>query len=80
MQWVDFLLTDRGDRDRGDDVNLFPKGQIIGMHQVKRTSKEIAEATKNGLRRIGDNREPSSLRSEKCGQKKNLEWSGSVIT
>ncbi len=36
----------------GKDVNLFQKGQIIGMHQAKKTSKEIAETTKIGLRTV----------------------------
>ncbi len=29
---------------RGKDVNLFQKGQIIGMHQAKKAFKQIAEA------------------------------------
>ncbi len=71
---------------RGKYVNLFQKGQIIGMHQAKKTSKEIAETTKIGLRTVQriikngkDSGEPSSSR-KKCGRKKNLEWSWSAIT
>ncbi len=67
--------------DRGKDVNLFQKGQIIGMHQAKKTSKEIAETTKIGLRTVQhiiknwkDSGEPSSLR-KKMWSGKNLEWS-----
>ena len=37
---------------RGKDVNLFEKGQIIGMHQAEKTPKEIAETTKIGLRTV----------------------------
>ncbi len=62
----------------GKYVNLFQKGQIIGMHQAKKTSKEIAETTKTGLRTVQriiknwkDSGEPSSLR-KKCGRKKIL--------
>ena len=65
-------------RGHGNYVSLFEKGQIIGMHQAEKTSKEIAETTKIGLRtvqRIIKNcktcGEPSSSR-EKCGQKKIL--------
>ena len=36
----------------GKDFNLFQKGQIIGMHQAKKTSKDIAETTKIGLRTV----------------------------
>jgi len=57
----------------GKDDNLFQKGQIIGMHQAKKTSKEIAETTMIGLRTVQriiknwkDSGEPSSLR-KKCG-------------
>ena len=39
-------------RDRGKDVSLFEKGQIIGMHQAEKISKKIAETTKNGLRTV----------------------------
>ncbi len=35
-----------------NDVNLFQKGQIIGMHQAKKTSEEIAETTQIGLRTV----------------------------
>ena len=31
---------------------LFEKGQIIGTHQAEKTSKEIAETTKTGLRTV----------------------------
>jgi len=37
---------------RGKDVNLFQDDQIIGMHQAKKTSEEIAETTKIGLRTV----------------------------
>ena len=37
---------------RGKDVGLFEKGQIIGMHQAEKTSKETAETTKIGLRTV----------------------------
>lgn len=63
---------------RGKDVNLFQKGQIIGLHQAKKTTKEIAETTKIGLRTVQhiiktwkDSGEPSSSR-KKCGRKKIL--------
>ena len=36
----------------GKDVNMFQKAQIIGMHQAKKTSEEIAETTKIGLRAV----------------------------
>ena len=39
-------------RGRGKDVSLFEKGQIIGMHQAEKASKEIAETTKIGLRTV----------------------------
>ena len=63
---------------RGKDVSLFEKGQVIGMHQAEKTSKEIAENTKIGLRAVQriiknwkDREEPSSSR-RKCGRKKIL--------
>ena len=34
------------------DVSLFERGQIIGMHQVEKTSEEIAEMTKIALRTV----------------------------
>ena len=37
---------------RGKDVTLFQKGQIIGLHQAKKTTKEIDETTKIGLRTV----------------------------
>ncbi len=60
----------------GKDVNLFQKGQIIGMHQAKKkTSKEIAETGLRTVQRIiknwKDSGEPSSSR-KKCGRKKIL--------
>lgn len=65
-------------RGRGKDVSLFEKGQIIGMHQAEKTSKEIAETTKIGLRTVQriiknwkDSGDPSSSR-KKCGRKKIL--------
>ena len=64
---------------RGKDVSLCQKGQIIGMYQAKKTSKEMAETTKIGLRTVQriiknwkDSGEPSSSR-KKCGWKTNLE-------
>ena len=64
-------------RGRGKDVSLFEKGQIIGMHQAEKTSKEIAVITKIGFRTVKriiknwkHNGEPSSSR-KKCGWKKN---------
>lgn len=63
-------------RGRGKDVSLFEKGQIIGMHQAEKTSKEIAEAAKIGLRTVQriiknwkDSGDPSTSR-KKCGRKK----------
>ncbi len=54
-------------KTHGKDVHLFQKGQIIGMHQAKKTFKEIAEATKIDLRTVQriiknwkDSGEPSS--------------------
>lgn len=35
---------------RGKDANLFHKGQIIGTHQAKKTSKEFPETMKTGLK------------------------------
>lgn len=32
------------------DITLFQKGQIIGLHQAKKTSQEIADTTKLELR------------------------------
>ncbi|MEQ2304719.1 hypothetical protein AMECASPLE_030191 [Ameca splendens] len=63
---------------RGKDVSVFQKGQIIGMHQAEKTSKETAEATKIGLITVQhiiknwkDSGDPSSLR-KKCGREKIL--------
>ena len=60
----------------GKDVNLFQRGQIIGRHQAKKISKEIAGTTKIGLRTVEciiknwkDSGEQSSSR-KKCGRKK----------
>ena len=57
------------------DVSLFEKGQIIGMHQAEKTSKEIAETAKIGLRAVQriiknwrDSGKPLSSR-KKCGRK-----------
>ncbi|KAK1796679.1 hypothetical protein P4O66_009702, partial [Electrophorus voltai] len=62
----------------GKDIHLFQKGQIIGMHQVEKTSMEIAETTKIGLRTVQriikkwkDSGETSSSRKE-SGLKKIL--------
>ena len=51
----------------GKDVNLFEKGQIIRMHRAKKTSEEIVETIKIGLRTVQhiiknwkDSGEPSS--------------------
>ena len=56
------------------------------MHQAEKTSKDIAETTKIGLRTVQriienwkDSGEPSSSR-EKCGRKKNPDWSRPAIT
>ena len=64
---------------RGKDATLFQKGQIIGLYEAKKTTKEISETTKIGLRTVQrfiitrkDSGEPSSSR-KKCGRKKNLE-------
>jgi len=69
-------------RGRGKDVSLFEKGQIIGMHEAEKTSKEIAETTKIGLRTVQriiknwkDSGDPSSSR-KKCGRKK---WSWMIV-
>ena len=35
---------------RGKHVNQFQKGQMIGLHQERKITKEIAETTKTGLR------------------------------
>uniref|UniRef100_A0A8C9RQZ3 Transposase Tc1-like domain-containing protein n=1 Tax=Scleropages formosus TaxID=113540 RepID=A0A8C9RQZ3_SCLFO len=59
---------------RGKDVTLFQKGQIIGLHQAKKTTKEIAETTKTFqsiIKTWKDSGEPSSSR-KKCGLKKIL--------
>ena len=62
-------------RGHGKDVSLFEMGKIIGMHQAEKTSNEIAETSKIGLRtgqRITknwkDSGEPLFLR-KKCGEK-----------
>ena len=39
-------------RGCGKDDSLIEKAQIIGMHQAEKTSKEIAETTKIGLRTV----------------------------
>ena len=64
--------------DCGKDVNLFQKGQIIGMRQAKKTSQGTAETTQIGLwtaqrfiKNWKDSGEPSSL-SKKCGWEKIL--------
>lgn len=58
----------------GKDVALFPKGLIIGLHQVTKTTKEITEATKIGFSTVQciikpwkDSGQTSSLR-KKCGR------------
>ena len=70
------MMSSDTSRGRGKDVRVFEKGQIIGMHQAEKTSKEIAETTKIRLRTVQriiknrkDSGEPSSSR-EKCGRKK----------
>ncbi len=51
---------------RGKDVNLFQKGQIIGMHQAKKAFKQIAEAkielrtVQRSIKYWKDSGEPSS--------------------
>ncbi|GBM50011.1 hypothetical protein AVEN_167129-1 [Araneus ventricosus] len=69
-------------RSRGKDVSDFERGQIIGLHQSKKTIKEIAEITGIGLRSVQriiktrkDSGEPSTSRN-KCGRKN----SGSKIS
>ena len=57
MQWVashfSFLLHfNHVRRHILWSCNLFQKGQIIGMHQTKKISKELAETTKIGLRTV----------------------------
>lgn len=58
----------------GEDIHI-----ITGLHQAKKTTKEIAESTKIGLRTVlrimktwKDSGEQSSSR-KKCGQIRNLE-------
>ena len=34
------------------DVTLFQKGEIIGLHQAKKTTEQIDETTKTGLRTV----------------------------
>ena len=66
-------------RGRGENVSLFERGQIIGMHQAEKTSAlQIAETTKIGLRTVQrviknwkDSGDPSSSR-RKCVWKKIL--------
>lgn len=36
----------------GKEVSLYEKGQIMGMHQAGRVSKEIRKTTKIGLRTV----------------------------
>ena len=71
----------------GKDVILFQRGQIIGLHQAKKTTEEIDESTKTELRTVKhiiktwtDSGEPSSWRKKCDHKKKNLEWSWSKIT
>ena len=77
MQWVAFHFLNNHVK-RHKDVSLFEKGQITGMPQAEKTSKEIAGTTKIGLRAAQciiknwkDSGEPSSSR-KKCGRKKIL--------
>ncbi|GBL85901.1 Transposable element Tcb1 transposase [Araneus ventricosus] len=65
-------------RCRGKDVSDFKKGRIIGLHQSKKTTKEVAEITGIGLRSVQrifktwkDSGEPPTSRN-KCGRKKLL--------
>ena len=62
--------------NEGHHVALFQKGQIIVLHQAKKTTKEINETIKSGLRSVQhiikswkDSGEPSSSR-KKYGWKK----------
>ena len=41
-----------GDVSCGEDITLFQKGEIIGLHQAKKTSKEFDEITGTGLRTV----------------------------
>ena len=38
--------------DLGKSVTLFQKGQIIGLHQAKKTTQEITETNKIGFRTL----------------------------
>ncbi|GBN88105.1 hypothetical protein AVEN_191986-1 [Araneus ventricosus] len=69
-------------RGHGKEVSDFKKGQIIYLHQSKKTTKEIAEITGIGLRNVQriiktwkDSGELPSSRN-KCGRKKTLKFSG----
>lgn len=61
---------------RGKNVTLFRNGQIIGLHQAKKRTKDIPETTKIGFRTVQfiiktwkDSGELSSWR-KKCGWEK----------
>ena len=66
------------DTSHGRGKDLFERGQVIGMHQAEKTSKETAETTKIRLRAVQrimknwkDSGEPLSSK-KKCGRKKIL--------
>ena len=62
----------------GEDVTLFQKGPILGLHQAKKSTTKIAETTRIRLKSVQgiikswrDSGEPSSS-GKKYGQKKIL--------
>ncbi|GBO30769.1 hypothetical protein AVEN_174175-1 [Araneus ventricosus] len=65
-------------RGRGEDVSDFRKGQIIGLHQSKKTTKGITGIGLRSVQRIiktgKDSGEPSTSRN-KCGLKKLFKFS-----
>ncbi|GBN18124.1 hypothetical protein AVEN_142892-1 [Araneus ventricosus] len=62
----------------GKDVSDFKKGQIMGLHHSKKTTKEIAEITRIGLRsdqfiiKTSKDGDELSTSRNKCGRKKLL--------
>lgn len=65
-------------RDRGKDTSMFQRGRVIGLHEAKKTTKEISETTGINLRTVQriikewkDSGECSSSR-DNCGRKKIL--------
>ena len=61
-------------RRRGKDVTEFQKGQIIGLHQGKMSSKEISEITGKGVRcvqriiKAWNDGELATTSRERCGR------------